>query len=329
MTRVGNKTLGELISHIQVNAKLYTERDIPPSLIKNWLNQTQEEIHAIFGSDDHLDYKDRATLPITNKSYRQSCSDRGAILHTGTSWTNNTKTLVVVPAPDSRFWTSDADGFDSEWLNATVHFRNVNGGWHTGLVDTVVNAYTVTLKQIAYPEETGGDSPLNNITNNYLEVEAIPSAMQSDIIDISGFTYWRNIDRITSIEDSINGKAVEFTEFEFQNLSLDGPSYLYNNKVCFMRENDKIYMRRGANIVAYGIRTMHYLRTPIAMSADDHYVDIKAKHNTLLTDVVLFRVLKMTSPETQAPELQFSYNAFLNAKESTMKEIQETKAGKS
>ena len=325
-TRLGNKTLGQLIANLQIRAKLYTDKVVPGPTIKELINDSVDELHGVLGEEDYLDYRDSVVIPISGKQYRQS-SGSG---QTGTSFTKNTRTLVLMAAPNTQYWINDVNGFDSEWLNAVVQFRNINNPrFHSGRIQTVVNAYTVILKDpIAYAPEEEGDSISGNIDNTFLECYIVPDTFDSAVIDLASFTYFSNIDYISSIVDEVNGPCVELPEQIYETAIRQGSDSLYANEIIYNRKGDKINMHCGVNVPGFSLRTMNYTRTPLAMTANTDKVDLKAKHNNRLADIVLYKILKMSGDAAIPPDIASAFSLLMRQKAETLNEVDNVNKGR-
>lgn len=143
--------------------------------------------------------------------------------------------------------------------------------------------------------------------------EPVTVTQTNDVIDIS--TY--NVDQIFKIIDSISGLVLPEDHERIE--SLDDPQSQAN--IYFVRLGERVYLKKGSDIPAYGTLKMFFSRAPIKVTALIDTLDIKDIFMPLVMDsgkVKVFEMLNMAPPEQLTGSIA---NAIQQIKNATAQEM--------
>ena len=306
MTPEGTYTYNELIGTIRARLKLFDQEKYAKKTLFNDIYRAICELAELSGAKNDPRYRLSQIIPVT----KSVVSDGGSA---GVTYTKATKTLLVPlnATNGDNVWTGDTDGFDSTWMGASVQLTFDGGaGSHSTTIATVTDATHVILTD-AVPAD------LEDI-DVYNSTIVIASAATANIVDLSSLSMYKHIDRITVIEDSVNGLCIEMPEKDFRAIkNYAATENDYSDTVIWYRAGQWLYFCKNS-LSAYGIRTMFYIRNPYKPTAYTDIVDYPDTQMKMLIDVCVTTILQ--SLNVQLPQDLQSVAARLQAMRAAVNE---------
>lgn len=287
-TKLGDKQLGKLVANLQSRASLYTEEAISRLLIRDIYNEVAAELAGIAGTKDKEFYKEGYIIP-------QTTSIIISVPDSAVSYTSSTRRLIIPAAQtDGTIVWSGETAFSSIFVGASVIWSSVKKGvQYSSVIESVVNGTTVVLASTTALTDTAPVIPPSDQAGTDIINLSIPlNVSTANDINIGGLSVYKYIKYITSIEDSITPEVIQVSEKEFRMISSEGAYSAYANSIIWTQTGDTIRFRKGSSVSAYGIRTMHIVRTPIPMSVNADYIDVRPDNIGQVNDIVLYRVLR-------------------------------------
>ena len=246
-----NWTLADLESSLRVLAKEIHVEDIQSESIRKYINLALLDVARMLNGASAPDY--HTELVVTT----------GEALGTpvqATSFTHSTKTIVKT-----------AHGLTSADIGKSILLFETDG---TGLAFALTLGYIVSITNST--SFVVSVSPGTNLPNlgSYVYYKVLTTYSQT-YIDLSSL----NIDRIIKLVDATNGLVVRQGD-----LDIEGVSSLNDNKngVFYNHAGEKIVLKKGSNVSAYGVLTLHYYRLPALLSTSTDYIDIKDNYVPLV-----------------------------------------------
>lgn len=145
-------------------------------------------------------------------------------------------------------------------------------------------------------------------------VTPVTVTQTSDVIDISSYV----VDQIIKLTDSGTGLIIPKDADEIE--SIDDPQL--QGEIYWTRLGEKIYLKKGSDVSAYGTLKLYYSRAPLKVTELTDTLDIKDTFIPLVVDkakIKVYEMLNMTPPE----QLQNQVNAAIaNVKASTAQEME-------
>jgi len=164
-----------------------------------------------------------------------------------------------------------------EIVNAIrIRLRNLSGDVETSLIDKKYpKKYILRELNLALPEiqEYGGTKDAIEQSDYYTTTSDL------DELNITAFTDYQNIDKITHIEstnerDEPQPEVSEVTEKEFANLRHSMNTSNYKDSIIWYRKGDILYFAKGSGI-EYETRVIFFTRIPQKAITYDSLLDIR------------------------------------------------------
>jgi hypothetical protein len=310
ITPIGTIKAGSLISMVRLRLKSFTDEVFPKNRILDVMNNCLSELVEISGALKDPEYRDNAIIPQTGGFV---VSDNYAGI--GTGYVDNTRKLTIPVTKVGVEWQT-VTGFDQSWEGATIHIVYDNGQEMVTLdciVDSIDTARTVVITEATEPG-------VDILETAFYSISGFTTATKTNDIDLAQLNFYKVIDKITAIEDTVNGLCIEIPQKDFISIKNEGSLGSYTDDIIWYREGSMIHFAKGYNIANYGIRKMYYTRLPQRCTTYDDYIDLKDNLSNMLIDMVLIIVLQALKTEIPQ-ELMSSYSKLQAMRQSNAEKI--------
>lgn len=166
-----------------------------------------------------------------------------------------------------------------EIVNAIrIRLRNLSGEVETSVIDKKYpKKYILRELNLALPEiqEYGGTKDAIEQSDYYTTNSDL------DELNITTFTDYQNIDKITHIESANDSTPVTHTpvipvtETEFANLRHSMNTSNYVDSIIWYRKGDILYFAKGSGVEDYATRVIFFTRIPQKAITYDSLLDIR------------------------------------------------------
>lgn len=307
-TAIGSYSYNNIIGSIRTKLKQFTDEKYPKATIKDDIYRAICELTELSGTKNEPIYRGSQIIPLA-KSVQSNAS-------AGVTYEGSTRYLTVPLASTNanNVWTNDTDGFDSSWEGADVRIEYNDGSSGDDAPNAPNTSKQITIGSGASDAQLVGGQPTKLLlpsgfmtgtltlpTHPIIRLTIVLSNQAVlDTINISGISDYKYIDRITAINDSVNGLCLEVPEKDFWAIKkYSSAENDYRDSVIWYRAGEYIYFNKNS-LSAYGVRTMHYTRMPIKPTTYTEYVDYPDSQTKMLIDIVVTGILQ--SLNVQLPQ---------------------------
>lgn len=307
--KLGNKTLGRIISSLRLATDEFTEENIPSKVITDEINEAVDEWRELSSNKDHEEYMERVEVNVERAKMVCLNSDYGTFSYNAT-----TKVLTVdITASANALWKMpegmDA-GFDDTWLNAKVVLMRMEktGGVSpflevfTGYVDEILTESTCKIRT--------NDTISANIPEDVDEIllGSVEVYNGVDVIDLDALELFDKIDKIHSIESDLHYLCVEKSQKKFIGIQNEDENEAWENSIIWNRRGHLIYLHKGTEVSEYGTLYINYPRNCIAMVSRSDYIDVKPSNMAQIKIIVNYRLFKLLKNVKIPPTINEAYN---------------------